>query len=168
MSQREYAEDTIWWSIKPATDFSAHRRTVVLLHTNSSSLAGAPNPLQWIDNTGDVWPELRSTLEAYDPKRIMVNIDRDIAFAGGLHVGELDVLEEQLGPKWTSRFVCEPMLAIEYVGKRVDGQIDHYRKMQDTAWAMIEEAFSERVVVPGNTTTDVSFSVHFLVPIEHV
>lgn len=33
MSQREHAEDTIWWSIKNVTDFAAHRRTVVLFHT---------------------------------------------------------------------------------------------------------------------------------------
>ncbi|KAL5508528.1 hypothetical protein ACEPAH_6147 [Sanghuangporus vaninii] len=154
MSQREHAEDTIWWSIKSATEFAAHRRTVVLFHTNSSSLAGRPNPLLWIDNTGDVWPELRQVLESYAPERIMVNTDRDIAYAGGLHVGEMDILKEELGGRWTSRFVNIPMLAVEFVSKRVPGQMKYFAKMQETIWAMLEEAFSERVVVPGKTTTE--------------
>ncbi|KAI5120926.1 hypothetical protein M0805_002906 [Coniferiporia weirii] len=154
MSQREHAEDTIWWSIKPATAFAAHRRTVVLFHTNASSLAGKPNPLTWIDNTGAVWPELRAILEQYAPRRIAVNVDRDIAFAGGMHVGEMEVLKEELGERWTSKFVNVPMLAVEFVSRRVPGQIAYFRKMQETVWAMLEEAFSERVVVPGETTTE--------------
>lgn len=156
MSQREHAEDTIWWSIKSATEFAAHRRTVVLFHSNTSALAGQPNPLSWIDNTGAVWPELRAIFEDYKPEKIAVNTDRNIAFAGGMHVGELDVLHEELGDAWTSRFVNVPMLAVEYVSRRVPGQIEYYRKMQETTWALIEEAFSERVVVPGITTTEVS------------
>lgn len=156
MSEREHAEDTIWWSIKNATDFGAHRRTVVLFHTNTSSLAGQPNPLIWIDNTGAVWPELLSTLDAYDPQRIALNVDRDIAFGAGLHVGELAVLQEQLGERWMARTVNEPLLGVEYVASRVDGQLEYYRKMQEIAWAMIEEGFSHRVIEPGTTTTEVS------------
>lgn len=156
MSQREHAEDPIWWSIKSATDFAAHRRTVVLFHTNTSSLAGAPNPMLWIDNTGDVWPELRALLNAFDPARIVVNTDRNIAFAGGLHVGEMEVLKEELGEEWTRRFVNVPMLAVEYVTARVPGQLEYYRKMQEMTWDMVAEAFSERVVTPRMTTTDVS------------
>ncbi|KAJ3556725.1 hypothetical protein NM688_g1864 [Phlebia brevispora] len=103
MSQREHAEDTIWWSIKDATEFAPHRRTVVLFHTNSSSLTGHPNPIRWVDNTGQVWPELRAILRTYQPDRIAVNTDRNIAFAGGLHVGEWDALHEQLGDSWMEK-----------------------------------------------------------------
>ncbi|KAA1466596.1 hypothetical protein DENSPDRAFT_831454 [Dentipellis sp. KUC8613] len=153
MSQREYAEDTVWWSIKDSLTFAPHRRTVVLFHTNTSSLAGQPNPLTWVDNTGQVWPELRAVLEQYAPERIALNTDRNIAFGGGLHVGELEVLKEELGDRWMEKTVNEPMLGIEFVAKRVPGQIKYYRLMQESIWAMIEEAFSERVVEPGVTTT---------------
>ncbi|CAL1701328.1 unnamed protein product [Somion occarium] len=154
MSQREYAEDTIWWSIKDALEFASHRRTVLLFHTTSSSLSGQPNPLRWVDNTGDVWPELRQILEDYNPKRIAVNVDRNIAFGGGLHVGEWEVLQEQLGAKWVERMVNEPMLGIEFVAARVPGQLEYYKQMQETTWALIEEAFSERVITSGITTTE--------------
>ncbi|KDR83885.1 hypothetical protein GALMADRAFT_236354 [Galerina marginata CBS 339.88] len=152
--QREHAEDTIWWSIKNATDFDAHRRTVLLFHTNESSLAGMPNPLKWIDNTGQVWPELRSTLERSDPDRIVLNTDEDIAFAGGLHVGELAVLQRELGERWMKRTVNEPMLAVEFVATKVPGQLQYYQNMQENVWAMLEEGFSHKVIRPGVTTTE--------------
>ena len=127
----------------------------MLFHTNTSSLAGQPNPLKWVDNTGAVWPELTGILETFNPKRIAVNIDRNIAFGGGLHVGEWEVLQEQLGPKWVGRMVNEPMLGIEFVAARIPGQVEYYRLMQETTWALIEEAFSERVITPGVTSTEV-------------
>ena len=155
MSQREYAEDTIWWSIKDATEFAPHRRTIVLFHTNTSSLAGKPNPLRWVDNTGQAWPELRRVLLEYHPEKIAINIDRNIAFSGGLHVGEWAVLHEQLGDGWMERAINRPMIAIEYVASRVPGQLKYYRMMQETTWALVEEAFSNRVIQPGKTNTEV-------------
>jgi len=47
-----------------------------------------------------------------------------------------------------------PMLGVEYVAKRVESQLEWYTKMQETAWAMVSEAFSEKVVVPGTTTSE--------------
>ncbi|KAI9000828.1 hypothetical protein BD414DRAFT_14182 [Trametes punicea] len=154
ISQREYAEDTIWWSVKGATEYAPHRRTVLLFHTNTSSLAGRPNPLRWVDNTGAVWPELQEVLEAYDPRRIALNTDKDVAFGGGLHVGEYEALAEALGEGWMERTVNEPMLGIEYVATRVPGQLRYYRDLQEMTRALVEEAFSERVITPGLTTTE--------------
>ncbi|KAF9058061.1 hypothetical protein BJ165DRAFT_1521378 [Panaeolus papilionaceus] len=153
-SQREHAEDTIWWSIKNATDFDAHRRTVLLFHRDQPSLAGASNPLKWVDNTGQVWPELRKMLECADPQRIAINTDEDIAFSGGLHAGELSVLHKELGDFWMSKTVNIPMLAIEYVSTKVSGQYKYYQVLQENVWAMLEEGFSHKVVEPGKTTTE--------------
>ncbi|KAI0720318.1 hypothetical protein C8T65DRAFT_567823 [Cerioporus squamosus] len=154
ISQREYAEDTLWWSFKDATEYAPHRRTVLLFHTNTSSLSGQPNPLRWVDNTGAVWPELRRVLEAYDPHRIALITDKFIAFGGGLHVGEYEALAEELGERWMERTVNEPLLAVEYVATRVPGQLAYYRDLQEITWALVEEAFSERVITPGVTTTE--------------
>ncbi|KAJ3511946.1 hypothetical protein NLJ89_g3808 [Agrocybe chaxingu] len=134
--QREHAEDTIWWSVKNATDFDAHRRTVLLFHTNDSSLA-----------------ELRRVLDEYHPFRIVLNTDEDIAFAGGLHVGELAVLQRELGEYWTNRFVNEPMVAVEFVATKLP-TLEYYRIMQENVWAMLEEGFSDKVIEPGVTTTE--------------
>lgn len=156
---REHAEDTLWWSLKPATTFAAHRRTVLLLRSNVSALEGAPNPLTWIDNTGAVWPELLSNLSLLNPQTIAVNVDANHAFSSGMHAGELIEVREQLGPRWRGRLVpAPPELATAFVARRVPGMREHFEKMTETVWAMLEEAFSERVVVPGRTTTEVSYS----------
>jgi hypothetical protein len=37
----------------------------------------------------------------------------------------------------------------------VEGQLEWYKKLQETTWAMISEAFSEKVITPGETSTEV-------------
>jgi hypothetical protein len=59
--------------------------------------------------------------------------------------------------QWTERFAGVPTVAVEFVASKSDGQLEWYRKLQSTAWAMIEEAFSEQVITPGVTTTEVSW-----------
>ena len=105
-----------------------------------------------------MWPELRRVLAAYAPYRVALNTDKFIAFGGGLHVGEYEALAEALGEECMERTVNEPMLAVEYVAGRVPGQLGYYRDLQEITWALIEEAFSEKVIAPGITTTEVSLS----------
>lgn len=133
----------------------------MLFHTGR---AGLPNPIKWIDNTGQAWPELRSALEELSPDRIVLNVDENIAFAGGLHAGELAVLKRELGEQWMKKTANEAMLAVEHVATRVPGQKDYYRKMQETVWALVEEGFSERVITPGKTTTEVSHQPVLFLP----
>lgn len=108
-----------------------------------------------MDNTGAVWPELLRVLRDFNPHRIALNTDKFIAFGGGLHVGEYEALAEELGEGWMERTVNEPMLAVEYVATRVPEQLAYYRDLQEITWALIEEAFSEKVITPGITTTEV-------------
>ncbi len=55
------------------------------------------------------------------------------------------------------------MVAVQFVASKVPEQLDWYRKLQSTAWAMIEEGFSEKVIIPGETTTQVTAS-HPILP----
>ncbi|KAI0391901.1 xaa-Pro aminopeptidase family enzyme [Xylariaceae sp. FL0594] len=165
MSQREYAEDTVFWALKDAEQFSARRRTTHLFlasepesESESDSEDGAArrtvrrNAYSWIDNTPRVWEELRAIFEERQPRTIALNTHPEIAFASGLHAGELDTISDALGDEWAARFVLEPMLPVEIVATMVPGRLPWYRRMQETAWAIIEEAFSEKTIVPGKTT----------------
>ncbi|KAI8631633.1 putative lipoprotein [Xylariaceae sp. FL1651] len=149
MSQREYAEDTVFWALKSATQFSARRRTTHLFLASPKN--GAPDTYTWIDNTAAVWAELRDIFAEQQPRSIALNTHPEIAFASGLHAGELDTISAALGEEWADRFVLEPMLPVEVVATMVPGRLSWYRRMQETAWAIIEEAFSEKVIVPGKT-----------------
>lgn len=154
MSQKEYAEDTVFWSLKNATQFSARRRTVDLY---LASPVSGPSSYSWIDNTPAVWEDLISVLEANDPKTIAINVDSQIAFSAGLHAGELENILEELPEVWSERLVTVPMLAVELIGTMPKERIEWYRKMQETAWAMISEAFSDKVITAGKTTTAVTY-----------
>lgn len=167
MSQHEHTEDTIFWSLKAFTQFSARRRTVDLFL--SSPLPSDPmkkTHYSWIDNTPKLWDELSRVLEEQDPKTIVVNVDADIAFSAGLHVGEMEEMKKRLGKKWTGRFVREPMVGVEFVGWMGEGEVGkgkvgRYKGLMETAWACIGEGFSEKVITPGVTTTEVCISVGF-------
>ncbi|KAI1827626.1 xaa-Pro aminopeptidase family enzyme [Xylaria intraflava] len=150
MSQREYAEDTVFWALKSATQFSARRRTTYLFLADPKH--GAQSSYAWIDNTPAVWGELRDILEDQQPDSIALNTHAELAFASGLHAGELGAISDALGEELAGRFVLQPLLPIEVVATMVPGRLPWYRLMQETAWAIIEEAFSARVIVPGKTT----------------
>jgi hypothetical protein len=158
MSQKEYAEDTVFWSLKSATQFSARRRTVDLFLANSTD--GSPLSYNWIDNTPDVWSDLIAVLDKQNPGSIAINVDSQIAFSAGLHAGEKDNFLRELPSRWKKKLVTVPMLAVEFIATMPQTRIGWYRKMQETAWAMISEGFSEKVITPGKTTTSVISPLH--------
>lgn len=101
-----------------------------------------------------MWTELRAILAARQPRALALNTHRELAFAGGLHAGERDAVEAELrgAAGWEGEFVLEPMLAVELVATMVEDRLGWYRRMMETAWAIIEEGFSARVIAPGVTT----------------
>ena len=145
VSQREYAEDTAFWSLKRATQFSARRRTTSLFLRDAS--------YTWIDNTPQLWSDLKDALGKHQPARIAVNAHPEIAFASGLHAGEAHAMARGLGAEWTRRLVVAPKLAVEYIATQPADKLEVYRRLQETAWAIIDEGFSERAITPGKTTT---------------
>jgi Xaa-Pro aminopeptidase len=100
------------------------------------------------------WSVLRQALEARQPRRIAVDVSRTFAFSDGLSAGELEGMSEALGPAWTSRFVRVDALPLELIATRLPDEEAAYRDMNRVAWEIIQEAFSERVVTPGKTTTE--------------
>jgi hypothetical protein len=99
-------------------------------------------------------------LVANKPAKIAVNINAELSFASGLHAGEFGLIKKELGKEWANRFVDLPMLAIEFIGTMPKAQFEWYRKLQGTAWAMISEAFSSKVITPGETSTEVSLLLY--------
>lgn len=150
ITQLEHGEDTVFWSLKSPLAFAARRRTVQLFIANPKH--GLKESYTWIDNTPAVWFELNDVLEKQDPGMIVVNAG-NIAFSGGLRVGEMEQMNTWLPKKWTQMFVNVPMIGLEIVATMPKDQLGWYKLMMETAWAMITDGFSERVVVPGETST---------------
>jgi hypothetical protein len=152
MSQREYAEDTVFWSLKSAKQFSARRRTIMLFLANATS--GAASSYTWIDNTPEVWADVLAVLEGQKPEKIAVNVDAEISFSSGMHAGEFEMLRKELG-HWSEKLVNEPMIAVEFIATQPKDRLKRYKNMQEMVWALVTEAFSEKVITPGKTTTEV-------------
>ncbi|KAF8857241.1 hypothetical protein BDZ45DRAFT_624057 [Acephala macrosclerotiorum] len=155
ISQHEHAEDTIFWSLKHSTQFAARRRTLDLFIAHPAPSLES-SYYSWIDNTPEVWDNVLEVLENHDPKSIVINDDVEVAFAGGMHAGELEEIKKRLGRKWEGRFVSEAGVGVEFVGTMPHGndRLKWYRALMETTWAMIGEAFSEKVITPGVTTTE--------------
>jgi Xaa-Pro aminopeptidase len=99
------------------------------------------------------WQVLKRAVEQRNPRRIAVNASRVFAFADGLSAGELEGMAEALGPQWTSRFVRIDALPVEMIAARLPDEEAAYREMNRVVWDIISEAFSNRVITPGTTTT---------------
>lgn len=174
LSMREYAEDPVFSSISAPTTFAARRRsiyvftlrpdgTVERLALGGGTQGGAYQAFRSAhaaptEPTGELvgdeqWRLLRELVDARAPGVIALNIDPVWAFSDGLHAGEREALETALGP-WTGRVRRVPELAIDYLATRVPDMLPAYRRIQETVHATLAEAFSERVIVPGETTTE--------------
>jgi len=176
VGMREYNEDPVFRALVSPTTFAARRRTIYIFHDRGPELgverlalggtsqggafesvratATAPDGREaelWGD---DQWDLFARMVRERDPTRIAVNISREHNFADGLSAGEWEQMEAALGPELAGRVVREPLLAIDYLAMRVPSMTPVYRKMQAIVHELIATAFSEVVIVPGQTTTN--------------
>jgi Xaa-Pro aminopeptidase len=97
---------------------------------------------------------LRQVVEARDPESIALDISHTFAFSDGLSAGEMEQLQATLPPAYLGRLVRAENLPLDYQSIRAPGMLPVYRRMQELVWAIIDTAFSSKVITPGRTTTD--------------
>lgn len=175
IAMREYNEDPVFRALVSPTTFAARRRTIYIFHDRGPD-AGVERVALGGTSQGGAYNAVRATAQAPDgraaelwgkdqwdlfarmvrernPGRIAVNISHDHNFADGLSAGEWEQMEEALGPDLAGRVVREPLLSIDYLAMRVPGMTPAYRRAQAIVHEIIGTAFSEVVIVPGQTTT---------------
>jgi hypothetical protein len=172
---REYNEDPIFRALVSATTFAARRRTIYVffdrggeegverLALGGTSQGGLYTALRGEELAPDgrqrelwgreQWQLLGQVVQERDPRRIAVNISHDHNFADGLSAGEWEQLRETLGPDYARRIVRVERLGIDYLALRVPGMGPTYRRMEELVHEIIATAFSNRVIKPGETTT---------------
>lgn len=168
---REYNEDPVFSSLVSATTFAARRRTIYVffdrgaekgierLALGGSSQGGLytayrDTALQNAELWGrEQWNLLSKVIRERNPRTVAVNISHTHAFSDGLSAGEWEQLQEALGPDYLRRIVRAERLALDYIALRVPEMMPVYEKMMRTVHAVIGEAFSNKVIVPGKTRT---------------
>jgi Xaa-Pro aminopeptidase len=176
---REYNEDPVFSSIVSPTTFAARRRTIYVFFdrgaqqsverlalggTNQGGVYTAIRSQRgvggnWMGaNQAELWGDeqwlvLKDVIEQRNPIRIAINKSRISAFADGLSAGEYEGMREALGEKWAQRFVPAEDLAVDFIASRLPDEERAYARIQELVWALIDTAFSSRVITPGVTRT---------------
>ena len=169
---REYNEDPVFSSLVSATTFAARRRTIYVffdrgyekgierLALGGSSQGGLyaayrDTTLQNAELWGkEQWNLLKKVIDERNPESIAINISPTHAFSDGLSAGEWEQLQEVLGPEYLRKVVRAERLPLDFIALRVSGMMPVYEEMMKTVHAIISEAFSNEVIVPGKTRTE--------------
>ncbi len=166
---REYNEDPVLVSLLPATMMSARRRTILVFHApqrgdfEAMAIANAGIGLDgyylpmWAKTRTEQasetqWECLRGVVEERDPRSIAIDVAEHFAFGDGLSKHEHDQLMSALGEELAGRTVSAERLAVGWLERRTQGEIEASGGINLIAHGIIGEAFSSRVIHPGVTT----------------
>ena len=99
------------------------------------------------------WQVLKQLVEEKSPRVIGINRSRVFAFSDGMTSGELQGMTEALGPAWVSRFKDSEGLPVDLIASRLPEEEAFFERLTQHVWAMTQEMFSSRTIVPGTTKT---------------
>jgi len=163
---REYAEDPVFFSLAPRPVFAARRTTMLVffdrgqeegverLTVNRYPLGDLYEAAWEGGDLDDQWRALADLIVARSPRRIGIDVSRHWPVSDGLTAGLRDRLLEVLPEAMHERLVSAEELVVRWLETRSPAQLEVYPHIVELARGVISEAFSERVITPGVTTTD--------------
>ncbi|MGB5355868.1 MAG: M24 family metallopeptidase, partial [Eudoraea sp.] len=101
----------------------------------------------------DQWKRLIEIIEERSPKKIGLNFSKDHNIADGLDKTDYDEFMSYLPKKYHSKVVSAEQLAIRWIETRTPREMIIYNQLVTLTHDIIAEAFSEKVITPGITTT---------------
>ena len=162
---REYNEDPVLRTMLPATWLNARRRTILVFYRNAQQdtlerLAVARYNVgrniisAWDkEKEPDQWKRLMEIIEERNPEKIGLNFSRDHNIADGLDKTDYEAFMARLPQKFKNRVVSAEQLAVRWIETRTGREMTIYRQLVSITHQIIAEAFSEKVITPGITTT---------------
>ncbi|WFO17015.1 aminopeptidase P family protein [Cellulophaga baltica 4] len=162
---REYNEDPVLKTMLPATWLNARRRTILLFYRNKSKntiekLAVARYDVgksivsAWDkEKQPDQWKRLIELIKERNPNKIGLNFSKDHNIADGLDKTDYDEFMSYLPKKMHSKVISAEQLAVRWIETRTPREMVIYNQLVDITHDIIAEAFSEKVITPGVTTT---------------
>jgi Xaa-Pro aminopeptidase len=167
---REYNEDPVLKTMLPATWLNARRRTILVFYRDKENnsidkLAVArynfgENILSaWDkDKEPNQWKRLIQLIDERNPKTIGLNYSKHFNIADGIDKTDYDEFMSFLPKKHQLKVVSAQKLATSWIETRTDREMMLYSQLVDITHDIIAEAFSEKVITPGvTTTTDVEW-----------
>ena len=167
---REYNEDPVLKTMLPATWLNARRRTIILfyrdkLNNTIDKLAVArynfgENIFSAWDKEKEPnqWKRLMQLIEERKPNKIGLNFSKYFNIADGLDKTDHEEFMSYLPKSYQNKVVSAQPLATAWIETRTAREMVIYNQLVDITHDIIAEAFSEKVITPGiTTTTDVEW-----------
>lgn len=161
---REYNEDPVIKTLLPAEWLAARRRTILVFFNTGKQIetiavarydVGSAFKSAWdTEKQPDQWARLRELVEERNPKSIGINQSEHFGLADGIVATDKEALLEALGPKFAKRVVSAEKLAIAWLETRTTKEMAIYPHIERISHNIIAEAFSDKVITPGVTTTE--------------
>lgn len=161
---REYFEEPVIATMLDANSFAARRRTILVFHdpgggapierltVSRYGLAGLFEPSWTPEDQPDQWQAVADLIVERDPAKIAVNYSDWTAFGDGMTLSQYRLFTGALPKTYIDRIVSGETLAIRWLETRIPSEIEMYPGIVRTAHAVIAEAFSSKVISPGETT----------------
>lgn len=167
---REYNEDPVLKTMLPATWLNARRRTILVFYRNKEkntieklavarynfgeNIVSAWNK----DKEPDQWKALMQIIEDRKPKAIGLNYSDSFNICDGLVKTDYDAFMSYLPKQFKANVKSAEQLAIGWIETRTKTEMVIYNQLVDITHNIIAEAFSEKVITAGiTTTTDVEW-----------
>ena len=163
---REYNEDPILRTMLPATWLNARRRTMLVFYYDQSSnkfekLAVARYNIgdnitsTWDkDDEPDQWKALVKIITSRNPNKIALNYSDNFGIADGIVKTDYDAFIQTLPDDYKSKVVSAENLAVGWIETRTPMEMQLFQELVGITHTIIKEAFSDKVIEPGKTTTD--------------
>jgi Xaa-Pro aminopeptidase len=163
---REYNEDPILKTMLPATWLHARRRTIMVFFRDKKKntlermavaryAIGKSIKSAWDkEKESNQWKALVRIIRDRNPKKIGINISTHSALADGLVKTDYDALIANLPSEYRGKLVSAKNLGIAWIETRTDRELKLFRHLVQITHTIISEAFSSKVIYPGQTTTE--------------
>jgi hypothetical protein len=163
---REYNEDPIIKTMLPSTWLNARRRTILVIFDKGEkegleALAVARYNVGTIfksawkpEEEPNQWKRLIQIMAERNPKKIALDISEQYAHADGLTHSEYQELMANMPENLKSKVTSAERLCVGWLETRTPREIALYEMLDRITHQIIAEAFSEKVIVPGVTTTE--------------
>jgi hypothetical protein len=163
---REYNEDPVIKTLLPSTWLAARRRTILIMFDRGAekgiesiavarydvgkSFKSAWDPTQQPDQ----WARVAELIRERNPKKIAVNKSKYFGITDGVVATDLEEFTAALDKKDQGKIVSAEKVAIGWLETRSDAEMAIYPHITRISHMIIAEAFSNKVITPGVTTTD--------------
>ncbi len=163
---REYNEDPVLKTFLPATWLSARRRTMLVFYRNGQTQqfeklaiarynVGSAIEAAWQpEKQPDQWAALIDIINTRKPQHIGLNFSDNFGHADGLTHTEYQQLLQRLSPVQQAKITSAEKLAVSWLETRTQREMEIYPQLVQITHNLIAEAFSEKVITPGITTTN--------------